>query len=102
MRFLPEFDNLLLSHGDRARVVTEAYRASFLTNEMRGRGSLLVDGFAIGRWRFVRNHGHAFLEVEPLIRLSKRARDDVIDEGTRLAAFLAPGSRTHVRIAART
>ncbi|MGW7313675.1 winged helix DNA-binding domain-containing protein [Streptomyces sp. NPDC054865] len=49
-RFLPEFDNLLLSHADRTRVVAPEVKGRTWTGNQAHR-TLLVDGFLAGLWR---------------------------------------------------
>ncbi|AYG79613.1 hypothetical protein DWB77_01728 [Streptomyces hundungensis] len=46
-RFLPEFDNLLLSHADRARVVPPQHKGRAWSGNQAHR-TLLVDGFLAG------------------------------------------------------
>ena len=48
-RLLPRFDNLVLSHDDRRRVLADEYRAAVIE---RGevRATFLVDGFVAGTW----------------------------------------------------
>ena len=48
-RFLPEYDNLMLSHSDRTRVIADGYIGRIFT-----RGAFLVDGFVRGAWKIVR------------------------------------------------
>jgi Winged helix DNA-binding domain len=87
VRFLPEFDNLLLSHADRARVVADADRERLFT-----RGALLVDGFASGAWRIRRERRAATLVVELFAPLAAQDRDAVTEEGARLLDFAAAGA----------
>lgn len=47
-RFLPEFDNVLLSHVDRSHVVADEHRALFMANNFVI-GTVLIDGFVDGR-----------------------------------------------------
>lgn len=64
-RFLPEYDNLLLSHADRTRFITGGERVP-LQPGLGGRyGMLLVDGVFRGTWRITRQHDRAVLHVEP-------------------------------------
>jgi hypothetical protein len=86
-RFLPEFDNLLLSHADRSRVIAEDHRERVFT-----RGSLLVDGFVAGTWRIDQRPAAATLLVEPFGRLPRAERAPVHREGARLLGFVAGGT----------
>lgn len=85
VRFLPEYDNALLSHADRSRIAEREHVTRVFT-----KGGLLVDGFLAGRWGVKRARGAATLEIEPFRRLSEAERDDVAVEGERLLGFLAP------------
>jgi Winged helix DNA-binding domain len=95
-RFLPEYDNALLSHADRNRIIADEHRTLVFT-----RGSVLVDGFAEGTWRIARASGAATLWITPFSRIPSRDRAAVAAEGARLLAFAAAGvpART-VRFAA--
>jgi len=84
--FLPEYDNALLAHADRRRVVSDANRTRIRTqNGMLP--TLLVDGMVAGRWRITRGRASAVMEIEPYGRLSKRDRAAVTEEALRLLAF---------------
>lgn len=94
-RFLPEYDNVLLGHHDRTRVIDHAYRYVIFT------GTLLVDGFVHGTWRIKRERDAATLTIEPLRRLTKTDRMAVAEEGERLLTFAAgERSQRDVRITA--
>ncbi len=96
-RFLPEYDNLLLSHADRTRVIAHADRARAFT-----KGSFLVDGFVAGTWQVERARGGADLLVEPFEPLRRRDQNDVTEEAERLAAFVAGDAHPgRVRVAIR-
>jgi Winged helix DNA-binding domain len=85
-RFLPEYDNVLLSHADRSR-----FRNPAVSHPGGlGWGALLVDGLVSGFWRVERDRDRATLAVRHVERLSKRAADDVQAEGLALLGFLAP------------
>jgi hypothetical protein len=85
-RFLPEYDNLLLSHADRARVIADDDRARIFT-----KGALLVDGFVAGTWKIERTRDSAVLLVEQFRRLRKEEKVEVAEEGARLLSFAAEG-----------
>ena len=70
-RFLPEYDNALLSHADRSRF---RHDSGWLAGG-RGRGTVLSDGAVAGRWRVEHDRaGGATLVVSTGVRLSKRSR----------------------------
>jgi hypothetical protein len=92
-RFLPEYDNVLLSHADRTRIISNEYRKRLTTNNGRSVGTVLVDGFVAGTWRIKRDVGTATLSVAPLKRLSRKDAAAVTDEGTGLLAFVAPEAK---------
>jgi hypothetical protein len=85
-RFLPDYDNVLLGHQDRSRILGDAYPP-----RMADRPTVLVDGFAQATWKVVRERGAATLEIEVLGDVPAGRRPAVEAEGRRLLAFLAPG-----------
>jgi hypothetical protein len=86
-RFLPEYDNVLLGHEDRTRVLGPARRA-FGEGGMSG-SAFLLDGFVAGRWRLERDRDGATLLVAPYEPLGRDDSDALRDEGERLLALLA-------------
>ena len=96
-RFLPEFDNLLLSHAGRDHIITEADRKRIITNTVLP--TLLVDGMVRGVWKIAQQRGQAILAIELRGRLSKAEMAAVAEEGERLLAFVADAAGTReVRI----
>jgi hypothetical protein len=89
VRFLPTYDNLLLSHDDRSRVLDRKFGSGDWL-----RGSLLVDGFVAGTWRMDTRNGTAVLTIHPFAAQAPGDRADVEEEAERLAAFLAAEERT--------
>src|ERR687895_634364 len=86
-RFLPAFDNALLSHAERTRIISDEHRkALFEDPMMRG---VLLDGFACGTWKTERTRGKVTLVIQPFERLSKVDRDALADEGERLLRIVA-------------
>jgi hypothetical protein len=93
-RFLPEYDNLLLSHADRTRF---GGRRVPLPPGNGGRcGTLLDDGFYRADWEIVRTDDAAVLHVRPFSALSSPSA--IVAEGLRLLAFAAPSFSHEVRI----
>ncbi len=99
-RFLPEYDNLLFSHADRARVIVGDRRLGsskvpLFPGNGGNFGTLLVDGFWQGMWKITRHQRRATLVIEPFIRLSKNDAAALADEGARLLAFAAADAGGH-------
>jgi hypothetical protein len=99
-RFLPEYDNLLLSHADRSRFITGTVQVPLPPGNGARYGTLLVDGRLSATWRITSEKDSAVLHIEPFGRLSGRAA--IADEGERLLAFVvASAADRDVRFAPR-
>jgi hypothetical protein len=94
-RFLPEFDNLLLSHKDRTRVVADAYRKQVYLPGLRVAATILVDGVVQGAWKVAKSKGTATLNITSFEKWSKAVRDELTDEGERLIRFIEPDAKSH-------
>lgn len=89
-RFLPEFDDVGLSHADRSRIVPPDLMAHPLFSpDPRPRG-VLVDGVVAGLWSIRRDDGRAVLVLKPAVRWTRAQRREVEAEGARLLALHAP------------
>jgi hypothetical protein len=77
VRFLPEFDNLLLAHADRTRVIANEHRARVATKNLRILPTFLVDGFVAGTWK---RDKKGKVELEPFGRLTARVRRALEEE----------------------
>lgn len=101
VRLLPEFDNVLLSHADRARIITEERRKRVFTINGIIRPTILVDGFVVGMWKLERERGAATLLLQPFEPLASADRRAVEEEAMALLRFAAADAETHdVRFAA--
>jgi winged helix DNA-binding protein len=87
-RFLPDYDNIVLSHADRSRIVPGHVRQQVLWDW----GPMLVDGFVAGTWKIVRVKDAATLRVRTFADLGSNDATAVDDEGGRLLAFMAAGA----------
>jgi hypothetical protein len=90
VRFLPDYDNLLLSHDDRSRVIPAPIMAE--VRKRIGGPSFLVDGFVAGMWRLEGTGTGRRIALEPLVPLAATDRDAVEAEAWALTAFLVPGA----------
>jgi len=91
-RYVAEFDNVLLSHADRSRIISEDDRKRVFTVNGIIRPTFLIDGFVAGMWDIVRDRGRAELILEPFRPLRPEDEAGLIEEGERLLSFAAPES----------
>ncbi len=96
VRFLPEYDNLLLSHEDRSRTAGPWYPEGRFS-----RGSALVDGFVAAGWRIERARRSATLRVDLFTDLQAHDRRALKAEGEALLNFLAPEAETRDLVLSR-
>ena len=85
VRFLPDYDNLLLSHADRRRVIADADRKKIVTGNLRVLGTFLVDGVVAGTWIVEKNR----IVTTPFGKLTKVQLAQLKQEKERLEEFLA-------------
>jgi hypothetical protein len=90
-RFLPAYDNALLAHADRTRIIPHEHRMRVAI----GKPTVLVDGFVCATWNIAQLCGTATLVVAPFERLSRKGAVAIGKEGARLLAFAAPDADTH-------
>src|SRR5918994_1607434 len=83
VRFLSRWDELLIAHADRRRVLPEEHSVRKLV--LGGAPTMLVDGFVAGTWKV--DGGRVV--VEPFAPLPRGIRGDVAEEAERLEAFLS-------------
>jgi hypothetical protein len=103
VRFLYDFDNLLLSHADRRRVFSATgdtdYAAHGYTADSNLQpSSLLVDGVVTATWTVSRQRDRATLAVRGFRRLTSAERTEIEAEGAALLAFLHPAATPDVVI----
>ena len=100
IRFLPEYDNVLLGHADRSRIIPPGRRIPRPPGEGAGRGTVLVDGMFQGEWRIERSRDRASatLIVEPFEAVSPADAAAIEAEGLELLRFVAPDSSAEVSV----
>lgn len=97
-RFIAEFDNLLLSHADRSRVLPEdARKRVFGVPNGVFPGTILVDGLVRGSWRITREREAATLDIEPYGRISKKDTEALESAGARLLRFAVGEAAQDIR-----
>jgi hypothetical protein len=88
-RFLPEYDNLLLSHKDRTRLILDNRPVPLPPGNGATAGTFLVDGIWQGTWQ-IRDQT---LRIQPFTTLRRADRDALLTEAARLCAFIAPQAK---------
>ncbi|MGH2511582.1 MAG: DNA glycosylase AlkZ-like family protein, partial [Candidatus Limnocylindrales bacterium] len=91
-RYLPEYDNLLLGHVDRTRVIDKQHKTTLYPGNGARLGAVLLGGRYAGGWKIVEPTSEARLEVQLLAKPSQSDRDGLVEEGLGLLAFAAPAS----------
>ncbi|MHA7134567.1 winged helix DNA-binding domain-containing protein [Oerskovia turbata] len=101
-----EFDNLVLGHADRTRVVDDARRKAITTVNGQVPGTVLVDGYVAATWKVRRGprsgtapDAVARLDVTPLGHTFTRAQRAALEaRGRELLRFVAPDASEHAII----
>jgi hypothetical protein len=122
VRLTAEFDNLVLSHAERSRVVSPEATSRLYTVNGVIPAAVLVDGFVAGMWRLARTRQDATVTIEMFsperrrdaarrdaarrdtarrdtARRDTALRDALIAEAERVLAFASPGAGGAVRFA---
>lgn len=84
VRFLPKWDNILLAHADRTRILPERYRKRVIGMNGDVAQTFLVEGFVAGTWKTEKGR----VVTTPFAPLAAAARRELKEEAERLEAFL--------------
>lgn len=99
VRFLPGFDNVLLSHKDRTRIVSEDRRVAIGSRNGLFDATYLVDGVVAGTWSVETTKETATLIVRPFETHADDILDALEDEAFGLMCLLAEGRERMIRFA---
>jgi hypothetical protein len=97
VRFLPEYDNVGLSHADRARLFAGLGPGAPLPRGGRAIGTLLVDGFYRANWQITGDGDEATLTIDRFVPHGgdpPGSVEAIAGEGEGLLAFLTPAAST--------
>jgi hypothetical protein len=92
VHFLAEFDNILLSHKNRTRIIADEYRSRVFTVNGIIKATFLIDGFVQGIWRIEQKGKSSTLIIEPFKSLLQVNKDELAIEGAKLMDFAAADS----------
>ena len=92
VRFLPEYDNALLGHADRTRIIPKGRRIPLPPGDGARLGTILLDGMLAGEWHLERERdgARATIVVEPYERVDAGTRRAIEAEGLELLGLIAP------------
>ena len=88
VRFLPEYDNILIAHKSRARILPEQHRKKVFISAGRVLGSVLIDGFVGAIWKARRDKDAAVMTITPFEAVEPETRAAIEAEGMRLLRFI--------------
>jgi hypothetical protein len=95
VRYLPEFDNLVLAYDDRTRVIAAEHRPLVTTKNLRVKATFLVDGVVAGTWALAVKRRVASLSLQPFAgSLPRPVRAALEEEGEALARFTEPAANS--------
>jgi hypothetical protein len=100
VRFLPEFDNLLLSHAKRERIIADEHKPAVFTKNLRVKATYTVDGFVAGLWTSELKRGVVTLTLTPFGRTLKKTQAELEREGSGLLRFLEPNAKSYAVVTA--
>lgn len=99
VRFIPEYDNLLISHQDRTRILADKDRTKVFLTAGRVLGTVLIDGFVGAIWKAEKPSKKSLtISIEPFMSLSQTHHAAILDEAGQLATWMAEGATPDVKI----
>ncbi len=84
VRLVPRFDNLVLAHADRSRILGDVPPSRIVTKNGIVHATILVDGFVAGTWQLERGR----VKLEPYGRLGRDVQRALAVEAEQLEAFV--------------
>lgn len=88
VRLLPMWDNVLLAHVDRSRIIPDEFRRHVIHRNGDTLPTVLVDGHVAGVWRPARDGGPG-VEITAFTKLPKQVWAELDGEASSLGALLA-------------
>jgi len=94
LRFIPEYDNLVISHKDRSRILPDEHYKKVFLSAARVLGTILIDGFVAATWKIQRKRKAYTLLISPFEKLSEKNEAIILEEGQHLLDFVADDAQT--------
>ena len=100
VRFIAEWDNLLIGHQRRSRIISDVNRKRIATPNGMVPGTILIDGFVQGTWKIEERAEDATLVITLFRTIDDADRADLEQEGKKLLAFLSsPDASRYLSVA---
>ncbi|HKC20729.1 MAG TPA: winged helix DNA-binding domain-containing protein [Candidatus Dormibacteraeota bacterium] len=97
IRLIPDYDNILLAHADRTRIMPSGKHLGMFSSNGVMQGAVLVDGFVRAMWV----PRESTLEISPFVKpLTKTERASIEHEAEGLMQFLVPDKKHEVKFGA--
>ena len=98
VRLLPDYDNVLLAHSDRSRILPPGKHLGLFSSNGIMKGSVLVDGFVRASWIPLAEGGTTTMHVTPFdTPLAQGDAREVEKEARELLKLLAPDRKHELR-----
>jgi len=96
IRFIPDYDNLLVSHKDRNRIIADTDRQYVFLSAARVLGTVLIDGFVGATWKAQRDKEIATLRVSLFEQVDGETLESIDTEGQALLRFIEDEAEVYV------
>jgi hypothetical protein len=94
VRLIPDFDNILLAHADRSRIMPRGKHLGMFSSNGVMQGAVLHDGFVRAMWK----PGGGTIVISPFEKpIPRSERPGIEEEAYRLLKLLAPGEKHRVQ-----
>jgi len=87
LRFIPEYDNILIAHRDRSRILPDEHRKKVFLSAGRVIGTVLIDGVVGATWNVKKDRSSLILHVKLFEAKRKDCLRAIEEEGNRLLRF---------------
>ena len=88
IRFIPMFDNLVLAHDDRSRIIADEYKPIVFPGLSVVHPTILIDGYVQGIWRI---EGKNKLIIEPFTSLPATTQQALQQEAEKHMNWISDG-----------
>ncbi|MCY4539098.1 MAG: winged helix DNA-binding domain-containing protein [Chloroflexi bacterium] len=95
VRFIPEYDNILIAHRDRSRILPDEHRKKVFLSAGRVIGAVLIDGFVGATWNVKKDRNSLTLFVRLFEAEPKNCLRAIEEEGNRLLRFIDDQASSH-------